>query len=87
MISYSVMNPFWPIGGTSSHITEIVVEDSAIAVTFSGGLAGSGKDHQMLPGHQYIIRSLLYKITHSNTYQPHVLTQSLGQCKAPPLHR
>ena len=42
MTSYMVMTPFWSIGGTSSHVTSIVVEDSAIALTFSGGLPGTG---------------------------------------------
>ena len=42
MTSYMLMTPFWSIGGTSSHITAIFVEDSTIAVTFSGGLPGTG---------------------------------------------
>ena len=47
MTSYIVMTPFWSIRGTSSHITAIVVEDFAIAFTFSGELAetGEGENH------------------------------------------
>ena len=42
--SYMVMTPFWSMGITSSHITTIVVEELAFAVTFSGGPAGTGEE-------------------------------------------
>ena len=48
--SNMVMTPFWSMGTTSSHITTIVVEELAVAVTFSGGLAGTmrGKFYEEL---------------------------------------
>ena len=36
-----VMIPFWSIGGTMFHIVSISVDDTTVAVTLVGGLAGT----------------------------------------------
>ena len=43
-----MITPFWSIGLTSVHLTEIVVGDVAIAVTFLGGVLGAKEDVQIL---------------------------------------
>ena len=35
------MPPFWSMGGTTSQVTIISVEDTTITVALSGGLAGA----------------------------------------------
>ena len=41
LTSYIVMTPFWSIGGTSSHITVILVAEVTMALTLVGADAGA----------------------------------------------
>ena len=41
LMLYSVMIPFWFSGAGGAHVTWMVVELTALVVTFSGGLLGA----------------------------------------------
>ena len=61
--SYSVMMPFWSMGGIGPQVTVMVVEESASAVTLTGELEGAD-ENGIVTQYNYPIRRTL------STYQP-----------------